>query len=210
MPRLYIFITAIVLFHSTCSLAYTPLEGNITSNFGPYLYKTNFTGSSTGAKSPELLGMGLVVNGDINSKGSLEIGMFGMNKAYFREDRSKFIAEQTNLVHIIMGYRRWINEYLSASLTFFSDYSMGDPQIIHNDFAPSTEVDTSARDTTEYGFDLAVQAELYHTPQFDVVADARYSLSVTAKENEKADHFGIMLGLRYIYQEKHSRNKSAD
>ena len=143
-----------------------------------------------------------MVNGDINNKGSLEIGIFQMNKVYMREELGKFIGEQTALVHITMGYRRWFSEYVSGSLSLSSGYSMGSPKIVHSDFVPGSESNTSARDTTEYGFDLALQTELYSQPTYAVVFDARYSLSVTNKKNENADHYGMMLGLRHTYQEK--------
>lgn len=192
----------IVFFYSRGSLAYTPKEGNLTSYFGPYVYKTNFAGSKSGVHSPDFAGVGLVVNGDISPSGSLEIGLFQINKVYIREDLGKYIAVQTALIHITMGYRRWFNEYISASLSFFSAYSLGSPKIIHSDFAPGSEIDTSAKDTTEYGFDIAVQAEIYSQLAYAIVLDARYAASVTSKKNENADHYGIMLGLRYFFQEK--------
>ena len=176
-----IYFIVLVFLYSLSSIAYAPAEGNITSYFGPYLYKTNFAGSPTGAKSPDLAGLGLVVNGDINDKGSLEIGLFQLNKIYFREEQGGFIAEQTALVHITMGYRRWLSQYFSTSLTFFSAYSLGSTKIIHSDFSAGAEVDTSARDITEYGFDLALQSELYSTSNYAIVLDARYSASVTNK-----------------------------
>lgn len=188
--------------YSISSSAYAPAEGNITSYFGPYLYQTNFKASETGALSPVRGGIGLVVNGDINYTRSLEIGIFQINKNYFREESGKFINEQTPLVHITMGHRWWLSDYFSTSLSFFSGYSMEEPQIIHSDFPIGSEIDTSARDTTEYGFDFAVQAELLNRINYAIVLDARYSLSVTNKKNENADHYGIMLGLRYTMREK--------
>lgn len=202
MFKLRIFITAALLLHSINSLAYAPREGNVTTYFGPYLYKTNYTYSKSEIHSPELGGLGLVVNGDVNDKGSLEIGFFQMNKIYIREDSGSYITEQTALTHITMGYRRWFTEHVSASLTFFSAYSIGSPRVIYSDFSISPEIGTSARDTTEYGFDFAAQTELFSRQNYTVVLDARYSKSVTNKKNENADHYGVLLGLRYTIQEK--------
>lgn len=196
------FIIIISLFYSISSLAYAPEEGHVTSYFGPFLYKTNFSGSKSGAYSPVLGGVGLVVNGDVSDKGSLEIAIFQMNKTYFREDAGNFMAEQTSLTHITMGYRWWLSERYSTSLTFFSAYSMGQVQIIHSDFAPGAEIDTSARDKVEYGFDFAVQAELYSRKSYAVVLDTRYSKSVTNKKDEYGDHYGVMLALQFSIQEK--------
>ena len=79
---------------------------------------------------------------------------------------------------------------------------MGDPKIIHSTFAAGAEIDTSARDTTEYGFDWAVQGDIWSNDKMAVIAETRYSLSVTSKEKEKSDHYGLMLGIRYLIQEK--------
>ena len=200
-------ILTAILFYSISSLAYAPEEGNITSYFGPYLYKTNFKGSDTGAKSPLMLGLGLVVNGDVNSKGSLEIALFLLNKTYYREEAGKFIAEQTDLTHFTMGYRRWFTDSFSSSLSFSSGYSMGTSRIIHSDFPVGAEIDTSAKDTVEYGFDLSIQKELIKYPAYVVVIEARYSMSVTNKKNENSDQFGVLLGFRYSVQEKNISNK---
>lgn len=149
-----------------------------------------------------MLGLGLVVNGDVNTKGSLEIALFFLNKTYYREEAGKFIAEQTALTHFTMGYRRWFTDSFSSSLSFSSGYSMGTPRIVHSDFPIGSEIDTSAGDTVEYGFDLSLQKEILKQPAYVVVLDARYSMSVTNKKNENSDQFGILLGFRYSVQEK--------
>ncbi len=182
--------------------AYTPQEGNVTATLGTFIYKTNFSGSNSGAKSPNLAGLGLIALGDINSFGSLEIAMFDLHKIYFREELGKHIAVEKEVIHITLGYRYWINPYFSSSLSFYSSYSLGDPRLVHSDFLPNTEIDTSANDTTEYGFDLAIQADLWSSEKWAVTSEGRYSLSVTSKKNENADHYGIMLGLRYLIQDK--------
>ena len=184
-------------------MAYTPSEGNVSAYVGPFGYRTNFSGSETGAKTPDAqLGMGLVAFGDINKKGSLEVALILMEKIYFRQDQGMYMEEKTRITHIAMGYRRWLHEYLSASLTFYSAYSMGDVEVIHSDFAPGTEIPTSARDVTEYGFDFALQTELWHNDDYTVVADGRYSKSVTSKTGESGDHYGLLIGVQYQLQEK--------
>ncbi|MBY0554394.1 hypothetical protein K2P97_07690 [bacterium] len=192
-----------ILFKTFISYAYQPSEGDVTAYFGPYLYKSNFDSTKTGAKSPNMGGFGLVVLGDVSAKGSLEIGMFYLNKIYLREDAGQYIAEKTGLMHITMGYRRWFTETFSGSISLSSGYSMGEVKILHSDFAPGSEIDTSARDKTEYGFDFSLLTELVKINTFAVFFDARYALSVTAKKNENADHFGFMLALKYLVQEKY-------
>ena len=195
-------LSLIIFLFITQAQAYTAQEGNVTATLGAFVYKTNFNGSDSGASSAKLAGLGLIALGDINSNGSLEIAIFDLHKVYFREELGKYVAVEKEVIHITMGYRYWINPYFSTSLSFYSSYSLGDLRIVHSDFLPGTEIDTSANDTTEYGFDLAVQGDLWSAEKWAVISEVRYSLSVTSKKNENADHYGIMLGLRYQIQEK--------
>jgi len=200
------FILCLFSFTSA-SFAYAPKEGNVTGTFGPYLFRTKFPGSTTGARSPETLGFGLVAVGDISERGSLEIGMFYMNKVFFREKDDKYVGEKTQIMHVTMGYRRWFSEFLSGSLAVYSAYPMGMTTLYHSDFAPGTEVETSARDKTSYGLELAIQNELWNYDRFAVVIDGRYAYSLSKKESEQSDHYGIMIGFRYFIQEKQKREK---
>lgn len=183
--------------------AYDPKEGNIAAILGPFVSRTDYQGSDTGAKAPYFGDIGLIALGDVNERGALEIGLFHLHKIYFREQNAKTMAEKVELIHITMGYRRWLTPYFSASMAFSSSYPMGRPQIIHSDFAPGSEIDTSARDTVDYGFDFSLQGELWSKNRYAVVADARYGLSVTNKQDEKGNHYGLMLGLKYLIQEKY-------
>lgn len=187
------------------TLAYEAREGNVTAMLGPTLGKTDFQGSASGATSPLLGGLGLIVLGDVNPRGSLEVAMLFANKSYARESAGLYMVEQTQNVHITMGYRWWLGRIFSTSLSFFSGNSIGDSQVVHSDFPPGQDIDTSARDIIEYGVDWSVQTELWHKDKMAVVLDTRYSLSLTPKENEKANHFGVMLGFRYLVQEKEEK-----
>ena len=130
-----------------------------------------------------------------------------MNKQYFRNLGSQYQGEETEEIHITMGYRYWVFPSFSIGLAFSSAYSMGDVRELHNDFRPATTIDTSASDRVEYGFDLSLQTELYSWDRFAVTLDGIYSLSVTGKPNEKADHYGALIGLRYFIQEKQVTEK---
>jgi hypothetical protein len=192
----------ILLFLTEQSLAYDPVEGQVTATFGPYYSKTNFAGVNSGINSSYLGGVGLIAVGDINQKGSLEIGMFYNPRMFFREQGTQLIAEKTQVMHISMGYRRWINLYFSTSLAFYSSYSMGAREIVYSDFPVGLEIDTSARDITEYGLDWSIQGDLWSHDKLAVVFESRYSLSVTSKHDEKSDQYGFLLGLRYLVQDE--------
>lgn len=202
MKFLSLFALVILLFSAKITFAYTPVGGNLTAILGAYIYKNNFNGSSTGANSPTMGSVTLIANGDIDDKSSLEIGLFFLNQFFFRELNNNFISENIRTAHVSVGYRRWWNEAFSTALAFYTSTPMGDPRIIHNDFAPSTDFGTSARDDIEYGFDGSVQAEVWRNNKIGVVIDARYSISVTNREHEHGDTYGALIGIKYLVQEK--------
>ncbi|MGE0633531.1 MAG: hypothetical protein AB7O96_14050 [Pseudobdellovibrionaceae bacterium] len=202
-------LAALVITHlsSECIFAHQPKEGKVTSTIAPFIYKTDFDKSDAGATSPYLGGWGFIVEGDANKNGGLEIGLFHMNKLFIREEAKKYIAEKTQVVHVTMGYRWWMGRYWSFSPAFYSAYSMGDVQVVHNDFTSGKEIDTSARDFTEYGFDFSTQYEFSSQDPYFWVIDVRYSRSVTAKDHEFSNHYGILIGFKYLVQEKEPPQK---
>ncbi|CAN5667931.1 hypothetical protein BH10BDE1_BH10BDE1_16000 [soil metagenome] len=196
------FLILAMLFAPDAVFAYSPKEGNVSATLGWLLHRTNFQNSGTGASAPFQGDFALIVNGDITDRGQLEIGMYHLNKQYFRDQGSVYVGEETELIEITLGYRQWFTPSLSLGVSFSSAYSMGYPRIIHNDFAPSPPIDTSATDTTEYGFHFSLQSDVYTRDRLTLTLTGLYSLSVTGKPNEKADHYGAMIGLRYFIQEK--------
>lgn len=190
-----------LFFISNITFAYTAKEGNVTANIGPFFSKTNYEGQGS-HKNSFLAGTGFVATGDLNTSGALEISMFYMRKAYFREDAANFIAERTYLMHIGMGYRWWLQPRFSTSLTFTSSYTMGEPQMIFSNLNSGQEIKTSATDITDYGIDLAAQYEIYQSSNLALIIDARYGYNLTSKAHERGDHFGALLALRYLVQEK--------
>lgn len=190
---------------SSATFAYEPQEGNVTAIVGPLASRTNYNGASAQAENPIFGGLGLIVQGDLHKAGALEIAMFHMQKTYFREDSAKTIAEKTELMHITMGYRHWISPLWSAALAFSSSYPMNEPKVTHTDFSIGQNIDTSARDTVDYGFDISVQTELWNRERYSVISDVRYGLSVTDKQNEQGSHYAILIGLKYLVQEKYPK-----
>lgn len=181
---------------SAKSNAHQPEKGKVMASFGPYLYRTHVP-SSYGTNPALLGGFGLLAEGDVDYNGGIEIGLFYMHKEYYRRDGALLFAEKSKRIHINMGYRHWFNKAVSASLGFYSAYSMGDPERVHSDYnLKSEEPDTSAEDTTEYGFDASVLFDVMQTEHWSLFFDARYSHSVTSKINEEAHHYGIMVGCK--------------
>ncbi len=197
--KIFLFVLFLIISNNT--FAYTAKEGNVTASLGSFFSRTKYEGPGVG-KNSYLAGTGFVVTGDMNPRGALEISMFYMRKSYYREFEGKFIGERTHLMHIGMGYRWWLSPQFSTSLTFTSSYTMENPQIIYSDFASGQEIDTSARDITDYGLDLAAQYEIYALNEWALVADLRYGYSFTNKDHERGDHYGALLAIRYLVQEK--------
>lgn len=198
---LKVFIFSLLIFAST-TFAYSPKEGNVTATLGSFFYRTHFPGSAPGVKSPLFGDFSFIANGDISDHGALEVTMFHMQKLFVREQGGSYLAEQTELIHITMGYRRWLNSFFSVSIAFFSSYAMGDPRVIHNNLPSGSELTTSAHDITEYGFDFSLQTEVWKNQFYSILVDTRYSRSVTAKVNENSDHYGALIALKYVVQEK--------
>jgi hypothetical protein len=198
----WMFLIVLTGFLGPRAFAYDPEEGKVTATFGPLVYRTNFSDPASGLNSPWQTDLGLVVLGDVSSKGSLEIAIFHMNKLYFRSGDGYYAEAQTQLIHVTMGYRRWWSHYFSTALAFYSAYSIGDPKILSSDFPVGQTPDTSARDYTEYGLDFSIQTDLWSNTKWGVVLDARYAYSLTSKPQEHGDHYGFLLGVRYMIQEK--------
>ncbi|MBX9768636.1 MAG: hypothetical protein K2X47_15285 [Bdellovibrionales bacterium] len=193
-------ITSMVLFAEN-TLGYSPKEGNVTATLGTFLYRTHFPNSTNGSSSDFLPGLGLVANGDINNQGALEVGIFDIQKRFFREQDGLFMAEQTEVLHITMGYRYWVTSRLSCSLSGYSAFSLGPVSVVYNDFYPGS-LETSARDIVHYGFDFSAQAELWSQDRYAAVLEGRYSLAMSERPGERADHYLFMLAVRYLVQSK--------
>ena len=187
--------------------AHVPEEGKVTAVVAPYFYKTYFEETSTPVKSPLSSGLAIVAEGDIDKHGGLEIGIFFISKLYLRKTEAEELAERIKQVYITMGYRHWFNEKWSVAAAFFSTYVMGKRKIEFSTFQPPQNINTSASDTTEYGFDFSIQYEIWRKGDLSALIDTRYSYSITDKNNEYGDHYGFLIGLRYQIQEKYEDSK---
>ena len=195
------------LFAPASLRAYTVKEGNVSATLGWLVHQTNFDRTYSGARAPLQGDLALILAGDINTRGALEIGIYHLNKQYFRDVNAQYVGDAVETLHITMGYRQWLSPRFSLALSFATSYSMGYVTRFHNDYAPAAGIDTSASDTTEYAFDLSAQYDLLTLDRVTFALSTFYSLSVTGKPNEKADHYGAMIGLRYFIQEKQAVEK---
>ena len=150
-----------------------------------------------------------MVEGDIDHNGGLEIAAIFMRQYYSIQQNGLVVDEVGKRMYITIGYRHWFTSRLSSAVSFFSSYSMGDPRVVRNDFGTGPRPATSAKDATDYGFDFSVQYEPVRYKRFSLIADARYSLSVTTKPGESANFYGFLVGLKYFVQSSSKPNPIA-
>ena len=185
----------------TAAKAHQPSNGAIHATAGPFGFATQQL--SREFESPFLGSLGVVIEGDVDNNGGLEISIFYLPKKTFSIERENLlITEESKRLHITMGYRHWFNKKFSTALAFFSSYAMGDSHVVQNEFYSLPAPKTSASDATEYGFDFSLQYEPYSYGRFSAVFDVRYSYSVTPKDDEDSNHYGILLGIKYFIQGK--------
>jgi len=150
-----IIVVFIVLLNFEC-FAHAPKEGQIWATTGPYLYRTKT--SMTQPENPPNLGYGVIAEGDVDMNGGVEIAIFYLDKLYFLGKGGEQITEQIKRMFITTGYRHWFNKNFSFAGALFSSYSMGNPKVV---IAPDNldNLETSAREITEYGMDFSFQFE---------------------------------------------------
>jgi len=195
----FVFFIFSFLF-STKSNAYKPKSGSVNATFGSYIYRANFNAPAE-SNNPILAGNALIVNGDVSHSGSLELGMYYGHHLYSRSEDHLLIIEKVKRLHFTMGYKWWLRQPYSVSLTFFSTYSIGDPSLEYSNLGP-TDIyfPTTAQKPVEYGFDLALQYDLWEKEKYAVISQIRYAYPITRESNEKSDQYGIVIGLRYQLQ----------
>jgi hypothetical protein len=198
MYQIWVFLL-LTLFSFVCQ-AHVPTEGKISASLGPFLHRTHNLSSQNRGYSPFLVGAGLLVEGDVDGSGGVEIGLFYNHKTYLRQFSDGQIVEKVHKVTVPIGYRHWFSESFSAALLFSTSYSMGDYVVVFSDTL-SNET-TSAREITEYGFEPSFQWEFWRDNQFALVADGRYFISANSKSGEDANQFELLFLVKYLVQEK--------
>ncbi len=178
--------------------AYQAQQGQINAFFGPFLLRADYDNSKFSYDERWSAGFGLLVTGDLHEKAALELSIFHFYKTFFREIENRTLAERTGFLHITMGYRRYLSEKWSTSLSFTSSYTMEKLRTIYSSYLPTDARPTSAGDITEYGYDLALQYEIWSRLEEALVLDSRYHISVTNKVKEYGNHYGFYLAYRRL------------
>lgn len=187
---------SLVFFLSVDVYAHQPVAGKVMASGGLYLYQTDLGRTYDNVSQPKFLSAGITLSGDLDSNGGVEVGMFFLQKHFYRKADPYAIVEKVKRIYITTGYRHWFNSSFSAGLAIFSSYAMGDPQEIHNSFPGGNAPSTSADDAADFGLDFSFQWEFYTWKEFLLLSDIRYSKSFTDRKNEDADHRALYLAIK--------------
>jgi|FLYM01.1.fsa_nt_gi hypothetical protein len=197
MKRKFLFTLALIPLWSH---AHEANLGTIVATVGPYIYQTHHMTTPREA-DPYNLGFSIIAEGDIDYNGGIEVSLSYLQKTYPRKDGELYNIEKTKRIYVNTGYRHWFTKDYSAGVSFFSAYSMGGSTIIRSDYPLAVRPASSAKDVAEYGFEFSVQAEPWRNERWAALIDARYSYSVTNKTNEDGNHFGLIIGAKYLIQD---------
>ena len=195
---LFLFVGTVAL--SPLAWAHQPSEGTVVATAGPYLFQTQSIHGAGNDYSPFRLGVGLLVEGDVSDRSGIEIGLFYFKKSYQRFVSDHLLVETFNRIAIPVGYRYWFSNEFSLGLFFNSLFGNGEREVIHAEIASSEA--TLAHDPVEYGFEASVQWEFWRSSTLAALLDGRYYWSLSARSNEDANQYGLMVGLKYSVQEK--------
>ncbi len=172
--------------------AHTPEDGAIWVTTGPYLHQT-YVPSHYGATLPADLGYGVLVEGDIDKNGGIEVGIIFMRKSYFQAGTPTF-SERVRRLHIPLGYRHWWTSRWSTGLSLFSSYSMGDPEPYGTMEAQDS---SAARRATQYGLDASVIWDVAIWKDYTLSLDGRLSIALDPKQGERSSHYGVLAGIKF-------------
>jgi hypothetical protein len=193
-------VVFIVITLSQYCYAHQPDEGKVFGTIGPFVNHSQSVYTPEANYTPFFLGFGILAEGDLSNHGGGEIGLFYFNKLYKRAMANGFVVAQVAKIDIPMGYRYWFNPSFSGALGFSTSFSVGNPQV---NFSNVTgDQSTSATNIADYGIDFSVQWEFWTNGLFSALVDGRYSLSISTNPGEDANQYGVLVGIKYMIQEK--------
>lgn len=192
-------LTAIHAYGCTV-YAHQPQDGEIRATGALYTYRNVVRDHAF--DPPWLTGGGVIVEGDLDDNGGAELSAFYLRQFYSIQKEGKVLDVIGKRMYVIAAYRHWWTPYFSTAAGLYSSYAMGDQRIVSSDFPTGQNPKTSASDATDYGFDFSLQVEPYQEKNWGVIVDTRYSRSVTAKPGEASDFYGVIVGIKFLAQQR--------
>lgn len=189
-------VIIVQFFFSYKLFSYTPQEGTIIGSFGPAIF------SGLGKNSSSKAGLGLLIQGDVNHRGGLELGLYHYQHVYSLKYFGREKIEKINRINLTMGYRYWPYDVWGLSFAFSSAYAFGDKEIIKNDFQDSEGVATTAAKISEHGFIMSSIFDIWSFRHHAIHIHTFYHYSLNTNFGESADLYGLMIGYTFYIQSK--------
>lgn len=183
------------MFFYKVATAYEPKPGKVTAAAGPFIYMGESLSTNEEFYSSPRLGFALISEAVVAKNSAIEIGLFYLNKPYYRIEGSQFIIQKIQRMYITTGYRWWWSKKLSSGVSLFSAFSMGGVKTTDQSPGLGRDFKTSAEEITNYGLDLSIRFENEFSSRDGVFIDLRYSHSLTTERGEQSNP--IMLGVFY-------------
>ena len=193
-----VFLLSTLLF-SLKAWPHQPNPGRGMMSIGPLISRS--VDSPTPIASPTFWGLGLIGEMDLSSNGGLEVAlMYNENQYAVISGTSEYLVERAHRLSIPLGYRHWFSKSFSLAISFYSAYRIGAWSQLYRSPALSANINTSARDVTEFGFDFSLQADIWHSKDYTVFLDSRFLSPSTDKFGENSRAYVFILGAKYQVQ----------
>ena len=124
----------LLLLQTHTARAHQPQEGQILVSLGPTFYSTEPIDEAPQNDRKDRLGAMLLVEGDVDRNGGIEVSLGFQDKLYYKYKGGFFLAEEIKRLAIGAGYRHWFNPWFSVASHFVSLYSIGDAITVHTDY----------------------------------------------------------------------------
>lgn len=180
----------LLFFSSLCKAEQNP---GMRLSAGPYFYKTMYESSYQDVMDSFHTGFAIVGEAASAESGSIEASIILMKKNYYRESSTGYVIESLPRVYLSLGYRYWFFSRLSMALSLGSNYSLGSYKREKTFGTGVDDLETSARDTTDYLLDVSLQVVLWKSKKDNVVLDTRYAKNFTTRADENANHIATMI-----------------
>lgn len=176
--------------------AHEASDGKIHISLGSLTYQTQYKNDLGQVDAPIQGSGGFIVDGDLSDYGSLEIGIYYLDKIFLRRQSAVVLVEKIRRAYMTIGYRHWFTDKFSMALASYTSYSMGDPRRIHSSTGGDPGFETSAHDTSDHGADFSIAYEFYAHESDRAFIDFRYAKSLSSRGFEDGDHAAIFLGYK--------------
>lgn len=193
-----VFLLFTLIFSHT-AWSHQPNPGRGMMSVGPLASRS--VDSPTPISSPTFWGLGIIGEMDLSTNGGLEVAlMYNENQYAVLSNNTEYLVERAHRLSIPLGYRHWFTKNFSLAISFYSAYRIGAWSQLYKSSALPSNINTSARDITEFGFDFSLQADLWQSKDYIVFLDSRFLSPSTDKFGENSRTYVFILGAKYQMQ----------